>query len=145
MENYMEIAGDIFKSPEVVDSQCPILHCISADYVLGKGIALQIEQKYNVKASLKYYGTGKVPDCLMVNNVINMVTKLNYWDKPSYKVFEQGLILVRQLCLENNINKLVMPKIGAGLDRLYWGYCKEFIQNILCNSNISCVIYYLNK
>ena len=143
---YREINKNIFEADEVKGlsiPNVPIVHCISADYVMGKGIALEIEKRYNIRASLKIYGSNKFPDCLVVNNIINMVTKPNYYNKPSYYSFEQALYLVALYCKQNNIERVAMPKIGCGLDRLDWEKCKGLIAKYLVNNNIDVTVYYI--
>lgn len=81
----IEIRGDLFEADGVKGfstPRVPIVHCISADYVLGAGIAKKIEKRYKIKQSLRIYGSHKYPDCLVVNNIINLVTKDIYYNKP---------------------------------------------------------------
>ena len=42
----------------------------------------------------------------------------------------------------NNINKLAMPKIGCGLDRLQWGEVSQMIKDVFQNMDIEIRIYY---
>lgn len=126
----------------VTDSK-PLVHCISADYALGAGIAKQVVKKYNILSDLRSVGTGVYPDCIKTGNIINMVTKKYCWMKPTYETFVGALLKVKDICKENNINHVVMPRIGCGLDRLNWNQCREYIENYLVREGIDVDVYYL--
>lgn len=135
------ITDDIFNSEYLKDKDTMILHCISADYALGKGFAAQIEQRYKVRDFLKAVGKHECPDVIAVDNILNMVTKQYYYNKPTPESFNQALILAREFCLEHNVKRLIMPRIGSGLDRLDWEFCRESIKYILDEFDIDCIVY----
>ena len=58
-------------------------HCISADYELGAGIAVQFQKRFKLKSILKNIGSGTYPDLITIDNVFNLVTKGKYWNKPT--------------------------------------------------------------
>ena len=91
-------------------------HCISADYALGAGIAKDVECRYSVRNQLKRLNRRLCPDCIAVGNILNIVTKPRYWDKPTYESFTKALIYTKEVCKKLGINHIVMPKIGCGLD-----------------------------
>lgn len=137
---FKEQYGDVF---EHVTDETPLVHCVSADYALGAGIAKQVENRFKVKRSLLTYGTHKYPDCLKVGNIINLVTKARYWNKPTYTDFCNSLKLLCILCKQKNIDTVVMPQIGCGLDKLDWNICKEYINNILVENEINVQVWKL--
>lgn len=142
--NYEEIHMDLFEAKGVKDltiPKIPIVHCVSSDYALGAGFAREIERRYHIKTSLKIYGSGKYPDCLCVNNIINLVTKNKCYNKPNYRDFETSLYLCRLYCIQNNITEVVMPQIGCGLDKLDWSICRELIIKHLTNCNIGVKVF----
>ena len=55
---------------------------------------------------------------------------------------------MKKICIENNITKIAMPTIGAGLDRLVWSAVSD--QMYICLDNLdtysvtysSCQIFY---
>lgn len=143
MANLVEVKGNLFDSMLLNKENSMILHCISADYALGKGFALEVEKRYHIRDRLKQIGSYNYPDCLVVDKIINIVTKGAYWTKPTYETLEQALILARNFCISNNINILLMPRIGCGLDRLDWKICKSYIYNILVMSGVDCAVYRL--
>ena len=69
-------------------------HCISADFVLGKGIARTFKEKF-----------------------------------PELK--------------KNNLKRILMPKIGCGLDRLDWDLVKQIIEKIFEETDIEIKVFYI--
>lgn len=126
------------------------VQCISSDFKMGKGIALEFNRVFNCKNELvkefknfKWENTGR---CIKAKNsiVFHLITKNRYWDKPTYRTLKESLIELKTLCLEQNIKKLVMPKIGCGLDKLQWNTVKENIIKIFNDTDIEILICYLD-
>ena len=118
-------------------------HCISADYELGAGIAVQFQKRFKLKSTLKNIGSGTYPDLITINNVFNLVTKGKYWNKPTYKSITQCIKYMRDYCIKYNIHYLAMPKIGCGLDKLQWGKVREIIKEEFKDVDIQIEIRYL--
>ena len=123
---------------------------ISSDFKMGKGIALEFNRVFNCKNELvkefknfKWENTGR---CIKAKNsiVFHLITKNRYWDKPTYRTLKESLMELKTLCLEQNIKKLVMPKIGCGLDKLQWNTVKENIIKIFNDTDIEILICYLD-
>ena len=126
------------------------VQCISSDFKMGKGIALEFNKVFNCKNELvkefknfKWENTGR---CIKAKNsiVFHLITKNKYWDKPTYRTLKESLIELKTLCIEQNIKKLVMPKIGCGLDKLQWNTVKEDIIKIFNDTDIEILICYLD-
>lgn len=125
---YIEKKGDLFS---LSDNEYQFVQCISADFAMGAGIAVQFNKKYNVKNILKGkftnflqywddpWGRGR-GWCLYCNNVYNLITKRNYWHKPDNESMQKALDRLHFLCVKNQVKKLAMPKIGCGLDGMKW-------------------------
>lgn len=118
---YNEIKCDLFSlGPEYY-----LAHCISADFALGAGIAVQFNRRFDLHKRLKaeypryanYWNEGT---CLLEDRVFNLVTKSRYWQKPTYKNMSDALVAMRDICVEQDINRIAMPIIGCGLDKLDW-------------------------
>lgn len=141
----MEIAivqGDLFNAPE---TDC-LVHCISADFALGKGIALEFQKRFHLREQLKeqYPGgpsTVRVGQCIRVGRVFNLVTKSQYWGKPTYATLHSALVHLRQECMAYNIRSLSMPLIGCGLDRLDWSNVERHIREVFQYTNIYITVY----
>jgi hypothetical protein len=137
----LELTGNLFRSKYIEQPNTMIVHCISADYVLGKGFAAEVERRYKVRSYLNTVGTHTYPDVIPVDNILNLVTKERYYNKPTYETLRECLIMTREYCLNNNITNLVMPTIGCGLDKLDWRYVREDIKYILDEFDINCIVY----
>lgn len=138
---------DLFK----LSNECTLVHCISEDCAMGKGIAKVFDKKFKgmrkdilwtlVENNLHY------PISIMFlgenQNVINMITKKEYWHKPTYKTFEIALDDVVKICKKYNITKLGMSKIGCGLDKLQWGKVRTMIEDKFKDLDIEIIICYL--
>lgn len=139
---------DLFK----LSNEYTLIHCISEDCAMGKGIAKVFDKKFkgmkkDIFATLVYnelhYPTSILWGVDRPQNVINMITKKEYWHKPTYKTFGKALDDVVEICKKYNITKLGMPKIGCGLDRLQWGKVKEMIENKFKDLDIEIIVCYL--
>lgn len=124
------------KRENLFNYNCPIAHCISADYAMGAGIAVEVSRRYKLRTSIHNVGNGTYPDCIFLNNVFNLVTKNKYWHKPTYDSLEASLRLMKQIILEKGIKEVAMPKIGCGLDRLQWGKVREIINEVFDDTDI---------
>lgn len=140
---YKLIQDDVFNHKD-----CYYAHCISRDYALGAGIAVEFDKRYDMRNRLLKLAEEKPETldekCIEVENVFNLITKEKYWQKPSYKSLEESLLEMKEKLSKNkNIKKLVMPKIGCGLDRLSWDKVEPMIQEIFKDLDIEIVACYL--
>lgn len=142
---YQEITQDLFKVPD----HYHLAHCISADFALGKGIAVLFNQHFNMCSILK----NKYPHfleewddnpvkgtCIQENKVFNLITKRNYWDKPTYKSITNALISMKALAITKHIHHIAMPLIGCGLDRLQWDKVSQIIKDTFAETDIDILI-----
>lgn len=141
-----EVYGDVLKVPK----DYTIVHCVSADYALGAGVAKQINSRFNIKNELlnqpinglEYWNNQNDKGfCVKTRRVINLVTKKYYYQKPTYQTLTNSLLCMRDLIIDNSIKKIAMPKIGCGLDRLKWGFVLKIIQEIFDDLSIEVVVY----
>jgi O-acetyl-ADP-ribose deacetylase (regulator of RNase III) len=89
--------GSVLDSPV---SQ-PILHCVSADFAMGKGVAAQIAHEYDcdrtaLRTALKNQSGGKIGTCIVDQRskrrtIIHLVTKTTYWSKPTLESLRAAL------------------------------------------------------
>lgn len=138
---YREEVRDLFS----VSDDYYLAHCISADFGMGKGIVVEFNKRFDMKQKLqsKYphfinqYTGG---NCLLEGRVFNLVTKPNYWSKPTYLTLTTALTCMRDLCITNGIDKVAMPIIGCGLDRLQWDKVSEIIQTVFSDIDIEILV-----
>lgn len=140
---YKLIQDDVFNHKD-----CYYAHCISRDYALGAGIAVEFDKRYGMRNRLLKLAEEKPETldekCIEVENVFNLITKEKYWQIPSYNSLEESLLEMKEKLSKNkNIKKLVMPKIGCGLDRLSWDKVEPMVQEIFKDLDIEIVVCYL--
>lgn len=134
-----EIEQDIF----TMDEKYYLGHCVSADYALGCGIALEFEKRFHLRKELQELGEREYPDCILIGRVFNLVTKVRYFQKPTYKTLYGALTKLRSLVISHSIRYLALPRIGTGCDKLDWDIVKPMIEDIF--RNIECEIVICNK
>lgn len=135
-----EKKGNLF---ELDNNKYYYAHCISSDFELGAGIAVEFQKRFNLKKNLKKCSSGKYPELIVLNHVMNLVTKNKYWNKPTYESITKCIQYMRDMCKNCGIKYLAMPKIGCGLDRLQWGKVREIIKEEFKDLDIEIEVRYL--
>lgn len=142
---YKEVYGDLFSA----GSEPLYVHCISADFVLGAGIAAEFTRR-GVKAELcstypmnVWYGVGYGLPASMSGGcmVYNLVTKAKCNDKPTIATLQDALDSLREYVISHNITKIVMPKIGCGLDKLNWDDVSVHIMDTFADTSVDITVY----
>lgn len=144
---FVEEKGDLFA--EEILAEYALCHCISSDFALGAGIA-----KAFAKMGVKKQLCEKYPKqwqsrgyCLMTetNGVVvgNLVTKERYFHKPTLETLRQALENFKTQALELGTQKLAMPKIGCGLDKLDWDDVREVIKEVFNDTELKILVRYL--
>lgn len=131
-----ELQGSLFDLAE----DCVLVHCISADYKLGAGIAVEFQRRFDLRVALESLGGHTYPACIRVDNVLNLVTKGAYWEKPTYDNLTSALQLAKQICIREDITKLAMPRVGCGLDRLAWSRVKSILAEVFDDAGIDIIV-----
>lgn len=146
--NYVEEKRDIFDYLESKEHY--FVQCISADFAMGAGIAKAFNEHFDAKNRMfKKYdknvwnGHGRCAELLPDVPVFNLITKRYFWHTPSYKTITEALEHLRELAEEHGIKKLVMPKIGCGLDRLDWDKVSKIIKYTFGNRDFDITICYI--
>lgn len=142
---FKEEVKDLFS----ISNDYYLVHCISADFALGAGIAKQFNQYFDMKNKLinKYHNLaiedwdkGNCGFCIKEDRVLNLITKRNYWLKPTYQTLQNALFSMKKIIIKNNIQKIVMPIIGCGLDRLEWGKVSKIIKDVFNDIDIEILV-----
>ncbi len=133
---YNEEQRDLF----TVGDEYYFAHCISADFALGAGIAVEFDRRFKCRDQLMNFYNSSVYDepgyVLPTGRVFNLVTKQKYWQKPTYKTMRLALEDLKEALRIRKITKIAMPKIGCGLDRLEWETVKRMIQYIFADTDV---------
>lgn len=119
-----EIKGNLFESSD------SLAHCVSHDFSMSKGIALTFNNLFGYKDELKSTNTkigGVAILTLNTRYIYYLVTKENYWDKPTYNNLRLSIQTLFISCVQHNIKSLSIPKLGCGLDKLQWTQVKQII------------------
>lgn len=142
---YKEEKRDLFS----VDDGYWFVQCISADFGMGRGVAVEFNNKFDMKNQmLKYYpsniwnGKGYMRQVPGIP-VFNLVTKEHYWDKPTYNTMTEALQKLKIHIRGYNMQKLAMPKIGCGLDKLEWYKVSDIIKNIFKDTDVEILVCYI--
>lgn len=145
---YKEVQQDLF----TVSDGYYFAHCISADFALGAGIAKEFDNRYEIRHKLfeKYSMPGTVQSqyigcALLIGNVFNLVTKAHYFQKPTYDTLYECIVDMKEQCIELGIDKIAMPKIGCGLDKLEWGKVRDIIFTVFNHSGIEILVCEIRK
>ncbi|XP_045468252.1 uncharacterized protein LOC123676417 [Harmonia axyridis] len=140
--NVKEKEGNLFKAPK----NYALAHCVSKDFHMSRGIAVCFKNKYGNIEKLKSQNkmVGQVAKIRKDNrNIYYLITKENYYDKPTYENVFKSLKELREICEMNNEKYLAIPRISSGLDRLKWSTIFNMIKYIFLNLNIKITIFYL--
>ena len=144
---YKEEQGDLFAVKGYY-----FAHCISADFALGAGIAVDFSFRFNMRDKLikgnpeylkLYTKEQRKGDCILVDNVFNLITKARCFNKPTLESMELALLKMKEICEKENIVKIAMPRIGAGLDRLAWSDVSMLIHKVFEDTDMEIVVRYL--
>lgn len=142
---YNEEIRDLFSVPE----DYYLVHCISADFGMGKGIVVEFNKRFNMKQVLQT----KYPDfinqwshhnwtyqCILEGRVFNLITKERYFHKPTYDSMYGALLTMKHIAEQLDIKKIAMPVIGCGLDRLQWDKVQELIKQVFNDTDIEILV-----
>lgn len=139
--DYKEINGDLFTASQ---GYC-LAHCISGDFALAAGIAVEFDKRFNMRKRLKDdYGNITNPACIKIDNVYNLVTKEMGYQRPTYDDLYQALWEMRADIELNYVKKIAMPQIGCGLDGLNWNIVKAMIKEVFSDVDVEIVVYIYN-
>ena len=142
---YREEIRDLFS----VSDDYYLAHCISEDFALGTGIAVEFNKRFDMRRKLNeefpdfsdYMNHYRLQgECILIDRVLNLVTKQKYYHKPTYKSIKQALQFMKTVCEANNIRKVAMPLIGSGLDKLQWDKVSKIIQDVFEYTDIEILV-----
>ena len=150
---YGDLFGD-FNDNNRPDPTSSLAHCVSRDLRMSAGIAPLFVKKFGRKDEL-FRANAKIGQAAILNcggdqeenkfYIYNLVTKENYYGKPTYESLEQSLVFMRNHAVKNKVEKIAMPKIGCGLDLLNWEVVSELIKKVFCETNIKITVFYLDS
>lgn len=122
-----------------------LVHCIAQDANMGAGIARKFREKYPDMQRYIRSKRPKIGDIVVYKGedgrvIVNMVTKASSWDKPKREDFNMALVTLCEWIEDERVKYIGMPKIGSGLDQLYWGATLDDIKTMLYNTDVTVII-----
>ena len=146
-----EVKQDLFTVPK----DYILVHCVSADFAMGAGIAKEFTKR-GVKDYLLTDSITLTPEKERVGTCVvsfetgwiaefNLITKEKYWHKPTYGTLRKSLLSAKEVIVSlddryRKIAKLAMPKIGCGLDKLSWDKVKAIIEEVFTDTNVEILV-----
>ncbi|KAF4532017.1 hypothetical protein B566_EDAN011864 [Ephemera danica] len=135
------IDGDIYEAPK----EYSYVQCVSQDLHCGAGIAAQFKSKYGgidyMKAQNKTVCDIAVLPIEDERYLINLITKLKYFHKPTMNSIERCLWELKHFCHEFGVRKIAMPLIACGLDKQPWTQVQKILEKVMGHSIIDVLVY----
>lgn len=134
MVTYIE-QGNIFNLEDIQN----YAHGCNCAGAMGKGIALQFKEKFP-KMYIEYkrlckeglFSLGDIYAYNYGNGIIfNLGTQATWKTKADINAVENSLIKMFSYAHQNNISKIALPKIAAGLGGLDWNDVKSVINKVV--------------
>ncbi|XP_026223480.1 ADP-ribose glycohydrolase OARD1 [Anabas testudineus] len=136
------VTGNLFSCP----GDEALAHCISEDCRMGAGIAVLFKRKFRGLEELKQQNK-KTGECAVLRRgrrfVYYLITKKKASQKPDYDDLRRSLEDMKSHCVQCEVTRISMPRIGCGLDRLKWERVSEILEEVFKNTNISITVYSL--
>ena len=128
---------DLFK----VDESYNLAHCIASDLGMGAGIAVEMQQRFKLRSAIRKAGKPlKSPTCVHTGRVFNLITKRRSTGKPTYASLRASLKKMKTIVVSQKVERIAMPCIGCGLDRLQWGLVREIIEEVFGDLDVEILI-----
>lgn len=123
--------GDIFN----IDGVNNYAHGCNCAGAMGKGIALQFKNKYpkmyseyRVMCKDGLFNPGDVFDYNYGNgHIYNLGTQVSWKTKARLEYIENAVRRMLELAASDNVTKIALPAIGAGLGGLNWNDVKAIL------------------
>ncbi|KAH1005474.1 hypothetical protein HUJ04_006454 [Dendroctonus ponderosae] len=136
-----EIFGDLFEQPK----EYSLAHCVAEDLRMGSGIAVSFKREFKNLPELfdqraKQGGLATFYDEKNKRFVYYLVTKKESTGKPTYFTLWKSLCKMRDHVKENKVEKIAIPRIGCGLDRLEWDKVKSMLITLFENVDVEIIV-----
>ena len=138
----VELVGDLFSASATTS----LTHCISSDCKLGKGVAKLFRNKFGRVEELKNQAVAVGGVAVLKDGdrfIYNLVTKEKYYDKPSIHTLKASLGELRRKMEESGVERVAMPRIGCGLDKLRWVDVRKVLVEVFTGSSATLEVFTL--
>lgn len=75
--------------------------------------------------------------------IFYLITKPYSNSKPTMDTMKAAVHSLKEWCINLGVNKLAIPRIGSGLDRLDWDNVKDVLYEEFRDTDIQIVVYVL--
>lgn len=136
---FRELKGDLFAASD------NLAHCVSEDFHMSAGIAVQFKRKFGRQAQLREEGwrIGEVARTKEgPHYVFYLITKPRYFMKPTYKCLWATLVQLAKWVELLSLKSLSIPRISCVRDRLDWAIVREMIMEAFSGLEIQITVYY---
>lgn len=114
---YVKVRSDIMKYTETQQSLFELaddyylVHCVSRDFALGAGIATEFNRRYDMRNKLqRLVPKNSYPNCVLIENIFNLITKAKAWQKPTMKTMDNALVTMRTFVEARKVKKSLCQK-----------------------------------
>lgn len=131
-----------------------LVNTVNTVGIMGKGIALMFKERfpknmweYAEACKSNEVQTGKMfvtstDELIGVKWIINFPTKQHWRAKSQMNWIEEGLQDLRRFIIENSIESIAIPPLGAGNGGLNWHEVKPRIEQVLGDlQNVTIIVY----
>lgn len=136
-----EVHGDLFVAKD------NMAHCVSADFHMSAGIAVEFKNRYGHKAELlsECWEVGSVARKKLDSGlyVFYMVTKARYFQKPTYSNLRRTIIELARWVELLGIRSLAIPPISCVRDKLEWSRVRAILEEVFNGLDVEIVVYFL--
>ncbi|XP_072910148.1 ADP-ribose glycohydrolase OARD1-like [Hemitrygon akajei] len=138
------VTGDLFQCP----AEESLAHCISEDCRMGAGIAVTFRKKFQSVAELRSQKKKSGEVAVLKRNrryIYYLITKKRAFQKPTYESLQSSLEAMKRHCINHQVTRISMPRIGCGLDKLSWNKVAERIHHVFQSTDIAITVYSLDS
>ena len=109
----------------ILKSKTSMAHCVSSDFRMSRGLASKVATFYpeiqQAAFRHKRLPVGSVfafYDPYDNRYIFNLVTKRNFYEKPTHEALEQAIINLRFMVQQYRLPRIILPKLACGLHGL---------------------------
>ena len=129
----------------LLDFEHPIAQCISADFMLGAGIASQIKEKFPSSRPRQVSRNQALHVHSLGQNkyVYHLITKPRLFHKATFQSLRKALVAMRDQLFSFAVRKLGLPHLACGLENLEWTEVKRIVHEGLGDLNLELTVFSL--
>ena len=127
-------------------------HCVPSHFAMGKNLASELACSYLELQQMRKLSFNLFRPVSLLTYfdqqhqrfLYNLVTKRQFFPKPTYETLKLSLHTLKQHLKRHNIYELVIPKLGCGYDQLHWPTVFSISFKVFSGSNLTKTRFQLN-